>query len=61
MKPKNRFVEIILWPGDMICRLFGVKDLEDKFFLRLYVNIFIHSKIAVGIAVLLAMWESGAL
>ena len=55
-KPPMTWQDRVLWPGDVICRLFDVKGLEERFFLRLYVNIFIYTKLSVGLAVFLAVY-----
>ncbi len=52
----NLLVRYILWPGDIICTLFKVKEGESRFFLRLYLNLFIYTKVAVGIAFALAVY-----
>ena len=38
---------IILWPGDMLCKLFGVKTKHNQELLRIYLNLFIYTKLAI--------------
>jgi hypothetical protein len=38
---------IILMPGDFICRLFKVQNPEKHALLRIYINLFIYAKIAI--------------
>jgi len=51
----DNLINLILKPGDWICRLFKVKEGEPRYFLRLYLNIFIYTKIAVLGAVFFAL------
>ena len=37
----DKLINLILKPGDWICQLFKVKEGESRYFLRLYLNIFI--------------------
>lgn len=52
----DKFVTLILWPGEAVCQFFKVKEGDSRFFLRLYLNLFIYTKITVGLAVLLAVY-----
>lgn len=54
----DKLIELILKPGDLICQLFKVKEGEPRYFLRLYLNIFIYTKVAVFGAVFLALHSS---
>ncbi len=54
----NKIVEIILKPGEWICQLFNMKESEQRYFLRLYLNIFIYTKIAVFGAVYFAIMST---
>ena len=38
---------IILWPGDVLCKLFNVKTKPNQDLLRIYINLFIYTKIAI--------------
>lgn len=51
----TRLINLVLWPGTRICRFFNVQDDERLFFLRLYINLFIYTKLAVLLAVFLAL------
>tara|TARA_R110002095_G_scaffold100682_1_gene88536 strand:+ start:1968 stop:2162 length:195 start_codon:yes stop_codon:yes gene_type:complete len=51
----DKIIDWILKPGELICQLFKVKEGEPRYFLRLYLNIFIYTKIAVFGAVFLAL------
>ncbi|HBN21635.1 MAG TPA: hypothetical protein DD412_00155 [Holosporales bacterium] len=51
----DKLIDLILKPGDWICHLFKVKEGEPRYFLRLYLNIFIYTKIAVFGAVFFAL------
>jgi hypothetical protein len=39
--------KIVLMPGDLICRLFKVKNPANQDLLRIYINLFIYAKIAI--------------
>ena len=47
----------ILWPGDALCNLFGIRDENDsKHLLRLFFNLAIWSKVGAVIAVYWVDW-----
>lgn len=54
----DKLTEVILKPGDWICQLFKMKEGEERYFLRLYLNIFFYTKIAVLGAVYLAIHQA---
>jgi hypothetical protein len=39
--------DMILMPGDLICRLFKLSNPEQHALLRIYINLFIYAKIAI--------------
>ena len=43
----QKVADIILKPGDWICQFFKMKKGVERDFLRLYLNIFLYTKIAV--------------
>ena len=53
----DKIINIILKPGDLICLAFKVEEGDSRYFLRLYLNIFIYTKIAVFTAVYLAIYH----
>ncbi len=53
----DKIIDIILKPGEWICLFFKVKEGDSRYFLRLYLNIFIYTKVAVCAAVYLAIYH----
>ena len=43
----DKIIDVILKPGEWICQAFKVKEGDSRYFLRLYLNIFIYTKVAV--------------
>ncbi len=48
---------VVLWPGDKLCELVGVREENDsKHLLRLFFNLGIWAKVGAGIAVYWVEW-----